>query len=143
MYIIGSIIAGMISIGCLFGSVYAIVSQMQKRKNSIAASGVVVGLEKSILNAGSSGVYCPVVEFKTNTGETIRFESSFGTMPASNKEGDVVRVQYNPNNPKEAEIESGISKYFVPGCLLLFTFGSCFFSLIFLGLFILTQNIQY
>ena len=141
MYIVASILSGMISIGCLLGGAYVIVSQMQKMKNLLAASGVVVGLEKRVFNAGSAGVYCPVVEFTTGAGETVRFESSFGTMPASNKPGDAVKVQYDPNNPKEAEIESGISKYFVPGCLLLFAAGSCFFSLMFVGLFLVTRNI--
>jgi hypothetical protein len=141
MYILGSIISGLISIGCFIGCVYTLISQMQKRKKNISASGIVVGIEKRIFNAGSSGVYCPIVEFISNAGETIRFRSSFGTMPASNKEGDAVKVLYNPNNPEEAEIETGISRYFVPGCLLLFTVGSCFFSLMFLGLFLLTQNI--
>ncbi len=142
MYIVASILSGMISVGCLLGCAYVIISQMRKRKSRIAASGTVVGLEKRVFNPGSAGVYCPVVEFTAITGEAVRFESSFGTMPASNKPGDVVKVQYDPNNPKEAEVETGISKYFVPGCLLLFAMGSCFFSLMFIGLFLITQNIQ-
>lgn len=142
MFIVGSIISGLISIGCLIGGIYAISNQNKSRKNAIYTSGIVVGLEKRIYQAGSSGIYCPVVEFSDNTGEKHRFESSFGTMPASKKVGDTVKIYYNPNNLAEAEIESGISKYFVPGCLFLFTIGSCFFSMTFLGLFILYQNMH-
>ena len=142
MFLIGSITAGLISIGCLFGGIYGIVSQNRKRKGSASVPGIVVGLEKRILSAGSSGVYCPVVEFTDQHGEKHRFESSFGSMPASNKIGDTVRIIYHPSNPNEAEIDSGMSKYLVPGCLFVFTLGSCFFSFAFLGLFLLDRNMK-
>jgi len=57
-------------------------------------------------------------------------------MPASNKVGDVVKVFYDPNAPGSAEIDSGISKWLAPGCFFLFSIGSCFFSLLFMGLFL-------
>jgi hypothetical protein len=142
MFIVGSIISGLIGFGCLIGCIVSIYSQSRKRKGSVSAAGFVVGLEKRVFNPGSAGVYCPVVEFSTNTGENIRFESPFGTMPASNKVGDTVKVFYNPNNPKDAEIDSGITKWLTPGCLFLFSLGACFFSIVFLGLFVLMSNNQ-
>jgi hypothetical protein len=140
LFIIASILSGTVSIGCLIGGACAVFRQLRSRKGSLSAAGKVVGLEKRIFNPGSSGVYCPVVEFTDAFGGTHRFESSFGTMPASNAVGDSVRVYYDPASPAGAEIDSGISKYFIPGCLFLFSAGSCFLSLMFMGLFLVYQN---
>ena len=140
MFIVGSLFSGLIAIACLVGGIYAIFTQREKRKQGVYTSGSIIGLEKRVLQPGSSGVYCPVVEFSDANGETHHFESAFGTLPASNKVGDTVKIFYNPDHPDEAEIESGISKYFAPGCLLIFAIGACFFSLMFLGLFFLYQH---
>lgn len=140
MFLVGSVISGIIALGCLVGCARSLYTQHQERRNSTSVSGIVIGLEKRVFNPGSAGVYCPTIEFTASSGEAIRFESSFGTMPASYKVGDAVTVFYNPSNPKEAEIDSGISKWFVPGCLLLFSIGACFFSVVFLGLFFTLSN---
>jgi hypothetical protein len=136
LFLLGSLIALLIAGGCLLGCVISILRQTQRRKGSVQTTGIVVGLEKRIFNAESAGVYCPTVEFKTESGETVRFESSFGTMPASNKVGDVVKLFYDPNAPGSAEIDSSISKWLAPGCFFIFSIGSCFFSLLFMGLFL-------
>ncbi len=140
MFLIGGGIALLIAGGCFVGCIYLILSQYQQRKGSVHASGVVVGLEKRVFNPGSAGVYCPVVEFTTETGKTIRFESSFGTMPAPHKAGDAVKVFYDPEKPDAAEMDSGIAKWFAPGCPFLFSIGSCFFSMLFFGLFLVYSN---
>ena len=140
MYIAGSVIAGLVAVGCLIGSVAAYFSQSRKRRGFISGTGTVVGLEKRIFRAGSAGVYCPVVEFMPGAGETIRFESAFGSNPASQKVGDKVKVVYNPQNPKEAEVDSGLSKWLAPGCLLAFSLGACLFSFIFLGISLITRT---
>jgi hypothetical protein len=140
MFIIAGIMAFLIAGGCFIGCLVAVIRQYQNRKGSLSTSGEVVGLEKRIFNPGSAGVYCPTVEFTTANGAMVRFESSFGTMPASNKVGDHVKVFYRPEKPDAAEIDSGITRWFVPGCLFLFSMGSCFFSALFLGLFIVYSN---
>ena len=53
-----------------------------------------------------SGVYCPLFRFKTNTGETIEIESSFGSNPPSYAIGDKITVRYQPENPYGAKIDS-------------------------------------
>src|SRR5271157_3383786 len=142
MYIVGSVISGLFAIGCLIGCIVSLYSQSQKRKEFVSTTGVVASLEKRVFKPGSAGVYCPVIDFTTNSGESIRFESSYGTMPASNKVGDSVKVFYNPKNPKNAEIDSGISKWLAPGCLFLFSLGSCLFSIVFLVLFfVMSKNL--
>jgi len=99
MFIIAGIMAFLIAGGCFIGCLVAVIRQYQNRKGSLSTSGEVVGLEKRIFNPGSAGVYCPTVEFTTANGAMVRFESSFGTMPASNKVGDHVKVFYRPEKP--------------------------------------------
>lgn len=140
MFLIGSTISCLISIGCLVAGVRALIMQHRQREASILTSGIVVALQKQVLNPGSSGVYCPTIEFTTASGETVRFESSFGTMPASHKVGQTVKVRYDPQKPNSAEIDSGLSNWFVPGCLMVFAIGAFFFSIMFLGLFFIVSN---
>ena len=116
------------------------LTQRRKPIASAFAAGVVVELRKQVFNPGSGGVYCPTVEFSTASGQSVRFESSFGTMPASHKVGQAVKVLYDPNEPHIAEIESGLSDWFVPAGLLVFAAGAIFFSLMFLVLFFLTST---
>jgi len=140
MFLIGSIISCLISIGCLVAGVAALMMQRRQREASTFASGVVVALEKQVLNPGSSGIYCPTVEFTTVSGETVRFESSFGTMPASHKVGQTVKVRYDPTKPDSAEIDSGLSNWLVPGCLMIFAMGAFFSSIMLVGLFFILRN---
>ena len=136
MFLIGSAISFLISIGCLVAGVRALIMQRRQREASISASGVVVALQRQVINPGTSGIYCPTVEFTTASGAKIRFESSYGTMPASHKVGQAVKVLYDPKKPDSAEIDSELSNWLVPGCLLIFAIGACFFSIMFLGLFL-------
>jgi hypothetical protein len=135
MFLIGSAISFLISIGCLVAGVRALIMQRRQRETSTLTSGVVVALQKQVINPGTSGIYCPTIEFTTASGETIRFQSSYGTMPASHKVGQVVKVLYDPKKPDSAEIDSGLSNWLVPGCLIVFAIGAFFFSIMFLGLF--------
>ena len=139
-FLFGSVIAGLIAVACFIGFLVAVVRQFRRRKGSARAVGTVVGLEKRVFTAGSSGVYCPVVEFTPPGGGTVRFESAFGTMPASNKAGDSVTVLYDPAAPEKAEVDSGISRWFAPACYFVFAAGSCFFSLLFLTLLFVYAN---
>ena len=142
MFLIGSALSFLVSIGCLVAGVRALVLQRRRRAASTLASGVVVGLQKQIINPGTSGVYCPTVEFATASGETIRFESAYGSMPASYKVGQAVKVLYDPKAPDSAEIDSGVSNWFAPGCLLAFAVGAFFFSVMFLVLFFVTKTLS-
>jgi hypothetical protein len=142
MFLIGSALSFLISIGCLVAGVRALVIQRRRREASTLASGVVVALQKQIINPGTSGVYCPTVEFANASGETVRFESAYGSMPASYKVGQTVKVRYDPQKPDAAEIDSGVSNWFAPGCLLAFAVGAFFFSVMFLVLFFITKSLS-
>lgn len=140
MYLIGSALSCLISIGCLIAGARALLMLRRQQQTFTSTSGTVVAVQKQAGNPGSGGIYCPTVEFTTISGEVVRFESSFGTMPASHKVGQVVKVRYDPQQPHTAEIDSGLSNWFVPGCLLVFAMGAFFFSLMFLGLFFVFYN---
>jgi hypothetical protein len=81
-----------------------------------------------------------VVEFTPVSGGTIRFESAFGTMPASNKAGETVTVLYDPNAPEKAELDSGLARWLAPGCFFAFSAGACVFSLLFTVLALVYAN---
>jgi Protein of unknown function (DUF3592) len=134
MFLVASVISFLIAIGCAWACVKALIMQRRKQATSTFASGVVVELQKRVFNPGSAGVYCPVIEFRTGSSQVVRFESSFGTMPATHRVGQTVRVFYNPKEPQTAEIESGLSSWLVPGCLLALVVFGVFFSVMFLAL---------
>ncbi len=140
MFLVGSAISCLIAIGCLWAGISALITGRRKRAASVPASGVVVDLQKRVFNPGSAGVYCPTVEFSTTSGEVVRFESSFGTMPASHRVGQAVKVLYDPQQPHTAEVESGLSQWLLPGCLLAFAAGAILFSLMFLVLFLILSH---
>ena len=140
MFLAASTISFLIAIGCAWASVNALITQRRKRAVSTSASGVVVELQKRVFNPGSAGVYCPVVEFRTGSGEVVRFVSSQGTMPATHKVGQTIKVLYHPQEPHTAEIESGLSNWLTPGCLFAAAAFGVFFSVMFLGLHFLTVS---
>ncbi len=140
MFLVGSAISCLVAIGCLWAGIGALITQRRKRAASVPASGVVVDLQKRVFSPGSAGVYCPTVEFRTTSGEVVRFESSFGTMPASHRVGQAVKVFYDPQEPHMAEVESGLSQWLAPGCFLAFAAGAILFSVMFLGLFFVLSH---
>jgi hypothetical protein len=141
MYTAGAIIAGLIGLGCLIGAIVAFVRQRRQRGEAITTTGVVTGLQKRVMNPGSSGVYCPTVEFTALSGERVSFESAYGSMPAAHQVGQAVKVYYDPSKPARAEVDSGLTRWLAPGCLLAFALGSCFFSVLFLVLsMVLSQS---
>ena len=142
MFMIGSIISCLLALGCLAAGVGAVITQQRKNASSVSASGTVVELHKRVFKGGSAGVYCPTVRFSPPSGEVIQFESSFGTMPASYQGGQAVKVSYDPKDPHTAEIETGAADWLYPGCLLAFAGGAGLFSLLFLGIFLITSGSQ-
>ena len=116
-FLIGGCLVSLLAVGLLIGAVVVYARQGRQAADRVSVQGTVTGLERRVINPGSGGVYCPVVEFKTPDGQTIRFESAFGTLPASHKVGQSVTVLYNPANPQEAEVSSAVSRYLYPGVM--------------------------
>jgi hypothetical protein len=116
------------------GGIVAVVKQKRALALGVTATGRVVDLVKTILNPGSAGIYCPVVEFTTAAGQPVRFQSDFGTMPASHTVGQAIAVRYDPASPQLAALDSATANWFVPGCTiamgLLFLFMGVVFVVI-------------
>jgi Protein of unknown function (DUF3592) len=116
-----------IGLAVLISGIVAAVKQKRKSARGVAATGTVINLVKKIFNPGSAGVYCPVVQFTTGTGEQVQFESGFGTMPASYRVGQTIAVRYDRANPHSAEVDSATANWFVPGCTI--AMGFLFFAM--------------
>jgi hypothetical protein len=140
VFLLGALFAFLVGMACLAGAVKAARAQRRKRAESVAASGVVVELTKRVFRPGSAGVYCPVVEFRTGSGEVVRFESAVGTMPASHSVGQALAVLYDPGAPGSAEIDSGLSNWLTTGCLLAFGALGLVFGLVFAALHFLLSS---
>jgi Protein of unknown function (DUF3592) len=108
----------LIGIAVLIGGVVGAVKQSRESARRVAATGIVVDLVTRVVNPGSAGIYCPTVDFTTAAGQTVRFQSEFGTMPASHQVGQSISVRYDPNNPQTAEVDSATSRWLVPGCMI-------------------------
>ena len=118
----------------LIRGIIAAIKQKRKTECGVATTGTVVNLVKKVFNPGNAGVYCPVVQFTTSTGQLVQFESAFGTMPASHHVGQTIAVQYDRSNPQSAEVDSATNNWFVPGCtmamgLLFFAMGIVFVAI--------------
>jgi hypothetical protein len=123
---------GLASFGFLAGAVWSYVSQKRKTESRTATTGTVVELVTQMGHEGH--IYCPVVEFSGPTGK-IRFTSDFGSRPAGHRVGQVVRVRYDPIDPEQAEIESGLGKWLVPGILIFMGVVACCLAVTFVGVY--------
>jgi hypothetical protein len=108
----------LIGIAVLIGGVVGAVRQSRESAQRVAATGTVVDVVQRVVNPGSAGIYCPTVDFTTAAGQPVRFQSEFGTMPASHEVGQSIAVRYDPNNPQKAEVDSATSRWLVPGCMI-------------------------
>lgn len=98
----------------------AIVSSIPKvefLRNSVAADGKIIGLQRVYSRQFSKEVYKPVVRFTANDGRThlIVADSRAGLVPL--KPGDRVRVIYLKDHPETARIDS-IAQLWMPQIIL-------------------------
>ena len=105
----------LIGIALMIRGIVAGVRQARKSRRGEQATGTVVELVKRVFAAGSAGVYCPVVDFSTATGQLVRFQSDVGTMPATHHVGQSVAVRYDPTDPQTAALDSTTAIWLLPG----------------------------
>jgi hypothetical protein len=121
-----------IGIVVLIGGIISVVKQRRQMADSLSAVGLITGLATEM---GKSGhLYYPLVQFKTASGQALSFQSAVGSSPAGYSVGQQVKVLYDSRNPQQAEIDSMVSQWFVPGCMLamglMFTLGGLFLSVL-------------
>jgi hypothetical protein len=80
--------------GLLFFAIGSGLTYRQRalEKQGIEAPGVVVDLQENYDSDGST--YAPVVQFKTKSGQSVTFTSSYSSNPPSYDVGDAVTVVY-------------------------------------------------
>jgi hypothetical protein len=105
----------LMGLGLVSLAIIAYQGQTRQREGRVPAQGEVIALvRRRSREVGGSGVFCPIVKFRTTAGQQIQFESQFGTSPASHKVGQMVPVLYEPASPQNAEISSVMTKWLVP-----------------------------
>lgn len=90
--------------GLLFFAIGSGLTYRQRtfEKQGIEAQGVVVGLQENHDSDGST--YTPVVQFKTASGQSVEFVSSYSSSPPAYEVGELVIVIYQSQEPEHAII---------------------------------------
>jgi hypothetical protein len=84
------------------------------RHQRVSAAGTVIEL----VRVSPRCSFSPLVEFTTPAGATLRFQSAFSSRPAMYQVGQTVPVLFNPSDPKKAEIDAWMSRWFQTVVLL-------------------------
>ncbi len=98
-------LVGLVFFGAGAGLTY---HQFIFKMDALQAAGEVISLSESCDDDGC--YYYPVVRFSTHTGESVSYQSSFGSNPPEYEVGEAVAIFYKPENPEKAIIagEGGI-----------------------------------
>jgi len=137
MFLLMGLCFGVSALGLLGGAVWAYFKQQRQMEGRVAATGTVVELTSRTTASGRSNILCPVVEFTVASGETIRFTSDFGSLPARHRIGQSVNVRYDAVDPHQAEIESAMSIWLTPLILIFMGIIACCLTVSFLGVYVL------
>jgi len=77
------------------------------------AQGTVIRMVYSSDSDGGGG-YSPVYTFRTIGGQVIEVTDRMSSNPPQFKEGQIIDVLYDPENPSRARINKWFNLYFVP-----------------------------
>lgn len=135
MFLLMGLCFGIAAVGLLGGAVWAFVKQQRTMSERVQTSGTVVDLVSRTTASARSNIICPVVEFKALSGETIRFTSDFGSLPASHKVGQTVNLRYDPVDPHQVEIDSTMNRWLVPVILAFIGSIACCLGIVFLAVY--------
>jgi Protein of unknown function (DUF3592) len=75
-------------------------------KIGIEAEGTVIGFE-----SGGDGMHHPLIRFETIQGARITKKHAFGSNVSFVKEGQKIKIFYNPDNPEEFVIVSSALRW--------------------------------
>ncbi len=130
MFLLMGLLAGLAAVGLLIGAGWTYFKSQREMQSRVATTGVVVELVRR--STTRSHILCPMVEFTSPAGEKLRFTSDFGSLPAGYQVGQGVKVRYDPANPQNAEIESGMSLWLAPLIMVFMGVIACCLSTAFL-----------
>jgi len=86
------------------------------------AAAIIISNNYKIYGNDRPDIYYPVVRFQTLNNNWVTQELSFGTNPPK-AEGSTINILYNPANPQEVQINSGMHLTFLPRLLTIA--GAC------------------
>ena len=98
-----------VGLGLLIGAFFVYKNNVSFIESAIETEGTVVDLVRSRSNDSSSYYYKPVVNFKTEKGESIEFTSTTGSNPAAYSKGETVQILYLATEPQSAKIKGFFS----------------------------------
>lgn len=121
--------------GAVVGAIVFAVRQSQRRALMHRAQGTVLRMVHTMRN-----MQAPVVAF-TGPNGPVEFQSSVGSSPPAFRVGEVVTVLFDPARPTEAQLDSFMDKWLVPGVFgfIGVTFGFVGFVFLLFGLFVPPQ----
>ena len=100
-------------IGTIMGAIASVVWQ---NTNTLIEKGVhTEGTVVRLLYNGK-GSACPVVEYRTENGDTRTYSGNTYTNPPEYDEGEAVELWYNPDRPGEVVL-AGVDRWLVPAIL--------------------------
>ncbi len=76
-------------------------------------------------------LYRPLVRFRTQDGRTIKFSPSIAMRPAPYQVGDRISILYEPDHPKQAQINRFVYLWFYSIMLIAFGFFTMGMGLLF------------
>jgi hypothetical protein len=124
MKALGGILLALIGAVTCWGAYALAQSTLDFRANSISTTGTVVDLNTESSRDSDGRVrimYRPVVEFRTETGQTVRVVAGASSNRNSYKRGEEVAVRYPASTPEAARLDTFMSNWM--GALVLGIFG--------------------
>lgn len=113
-------ILGVVIAGLLLGSLNSFLQAILFIRTAHKVQGKVIRLaEKSVKGGGYD--FFPVFLFTTSTGEEVTVTQT--TNIPRLKTGAVVEVLYQPQNPKNAKVNSWVNFYLFPTLMVVFAIG--------------------
>ena len=127
-------LVAVVGMGLIAGGIVAFFRRRAQIKRSIVTTGSVVELVRQRQSGDyvvdrnpADGVkikpkylYRPVIAFKTEAGRTVKFTASVASRPKPFQVGDEVKVIYDPDQPKKAQINQFVYLWFYVLMLLFF-----------------------
>jgi len=120
------LVFGLVGLGLLTGTFFALSSEISFRAGALSAPGTVVDLVPTTDSEGET-LYKPVFEFTDRNDRVRRVTGSVASRPPSYGRGEAVTVRYRPENPENAHLDSFMDSWFL--VLILGGLGAVFTSI--------------
>lgn len=113
---------------------YEVAETQQMVSSFQATTGVIVDNSYYVSNedGNSSGAYYPVVEFQPEDSRPVRFTDGIGSLPPDYEVGAQVKVLYDLQDSRQAQISSWKRLWFAPTLIIGIGFLPWLFLLIWL-----------